>query len=380
MPLLRSSLLTAAFVIGLSCTATAGSHWKRVKLNDNPHFTVDIPAEAHVVKRPPPAIMVFREDLPGERDLVCELGRHSYDSLGSGANQRLFAYGLKTDPALRRSFCAADKEAKTTGFHLKESKFVTAGGVPAAQCVSDYTESGGPKARRAISNGILVVAGARSIYVLDCTVFSSTQRGAWNGWKSYGSKVFTHVQRSLHLPKAAAASGGWKTVTIGKKKDLTIDVPANAELEKTSPGYLMDFAAHSGRGGFAICSLNYASYGGENLSRKEIIAKLKSGAKGTMCDPEDKVTNFSMRESKRVAFHGLPARLCVSSYTDTSVSKTVPGTTYGALTLAGAHHLYSLVCSEMEASQRASWKGWKSHWEGVFRHMQKSLHLPKSER
>lgn len=191
----KSLVLLAALGCVVALPVAAQVRWKTLSLAGRSDFTVDIPA---VSTRLPASsddeLMNFyvTNEAQGGDKLECILMRRRY---ASEATHRAL---LDTFAAGKSTFC--DAQGAAGDWSLLESKTLKSNGLPAARCRSSYTD----EKSHGVVQSMLVVAGSRSAYFMQCLFVNDTDKAsAEHHYDQVGKQIVTRVQTSLHLPPSA---------------------------------------------------------------------------------------------------------------------------------------------------------------------------------
>jgi hypothetical protein len=193
MRFFRSSILSAGLLLAFSSVAAADSDWQTVSLDNNPDFTIDVPAVVGTDYLPEKDaekgdLMFFATKMDGSGGMFCMLNRKDYDK-ELGPQQTAAALATKA----RDLLCASGN----TDISVEESESSTSNGFPAGRCAVSYTEAGD---NPGWVSTVLAVATPHAMYQLRCEVHADSQANAETYWRDTWSGQIAHIQQSLHLP------------------------------------------------------------------------------------------------------------------------------------------------------------------------------------
>ena len=200
MGVLRTTILSGGLLLVLCGTAAADSDWQNVSLDNDPDFTIDVPAvvgKDYLPKadlRADGLLMGYLVTSDHWGDAWCGVERMKYSDLKVTRAQMI----EKLNAGLGRVLCGGDE--KSTNVTDIESTSLTSNGFVASRCTSSYTETGDEKPGKVFS--MLAVAAPNNLYEVACTTTSDTQSDAEAAWTDQWSPDAAHVQQSLHLPKS----------------------------------------------------------------------------------------------------------------------------------------------------------------------------------
>ena len=203
MRLVRSSLVSLGVVLASSSVAVADFKWQTVSLDNNPAFTVDVPAISADTYKPgkgaPTGELMVLELASLKTELTCHLNRSAY---AKGVTASSLAKTLISSE--RNSMCnVRGKEGVLT----IESNLLTSNNVWAGECAVSYTD---PKAASYADPkekkpgrifSVTKIAAPGAIYELRCEVGAGSLHEATSEWVESWSAMAAHVRNSLHLPK-----------------------------------------------------------------------------------------------------------------------------------------------------------------------------------
>lgn len=182
----------------LAQTAAAETTYTTVRLDNNPDFTIDVPAVVADKYKPTKAeaskseLMFFAVTTDDSGDLDCLLSGNRY----SKELPRKMAIS-KLASTVRDVLCTSGREDASVG----ESEALTSNGYPSGRCAASYTKTGEKDPGRVES--VLAVAAPHRFYLLTCTLRSSSEDFAKTDWITGWSDEVKHIQQSLHLPPVA---------------------------------------------------------------------------------------------------------------------------------------------------------------------------------
>jgi hypothetical protein len=190
---IRSVVLGAAGAVAFSCVASADSGWQVVSLDNNPAFTIDIPASVGM-------------DYRGEENEVLNFSvADNSSSIVESCTMAYFPYGqdFTRDDAIKvlgekAKLCRGS--AQETNAVIEHFGSATSSGAPAAQCIASYTDT-----RDALPGTMFTtfyIAAPDRVYNLRCSVSAGSQDAARAAWKAEWSSAVAHILKSLHLPAA----------------------------------------------------------------------------------------------------------------------------------------------------------------------------------
>jgi hypothetical protein len=194
MRLRRIAVATAGLVV-CAAAALGQDGWKTVTLNDDPDFTISIPAAItnYAPTADPDDLMVFSASTEDRGTLICDLFRGTYPP---GSSQASFAAGLASRD--RETFCKPGS-ATVDNVEIHESESFNHGGLQGASCVASYTDHA-----ESLPGGVdstTVIAAARNMYVLQCNILAPSQAVAEKHWSDFWEEKVRHVRDSLRLPR-----------------------------------------------------------------------------------------------------------------------------------------------------------------------------------
>jgi hypothetical protein len=195
MRLRRIAAATTAGLIVCCAAALGQDGWKTVTLNDDPNFTISIPAAInnYAPTADPDDLMVFSASTNDRGTLICDLFRGIYPP---GSTQASFAAGLASRD--RETFCKP-ASATVDNVDIHESESFNHGGLQGASCVASYTDR-----TESLPGGVdstTIIAAARNMYVLQCNILAATQAVAEENWSAFWEEKVRHVRDSLRLPR-----------------------------------------------------------------------------------------------------------------------------------------------------------------------------------
>ena len=192
MPGLASTIIFAAF----AGTAVADADWQTVSLDNNPEFTIQVPAK------------VGNNYVPTKNDkdqggLMAFTVRQGDEYWGCWLSRLPYAADFSRKTAIEHlnvqaRVCQAFNPG-ATNLQVMHYARRTINGWPAAGCLFSYTVAkdrapGG-------TNENLLVAAPNSAYLLLCLARTRSQNDAQKRWPATWAGPIQHIQQSLHLPK-----------------------------------------------------------------------------------------------------------------------------------------------------------------------------------
>lgn len=191
------TLLGGGLLLLVFCDAAlADDEWQTVSLDNNPKFTIDIPAKAGSNYKPDKAkadqsaLLQFGIETDEGGGLICFLNRYSN---GAKANTKKLR-----DLLLSRRRDALCDDDTATNLTIIDSDSLTIDGLPAGECVASYTDINSPLHGR-VRNPLEIVA-ANTHFLLTCSYVATSLDEATAPWASRWHEKVKHIQQSLHVP------------------------------------------------------------------------------------------------------------------------------------------------------------------------------------
>jgi hypothetical protein len=199
MRFFRLSILSAGLLLAFSSVAAADGDWQTVSLDNNPDFTIDVPAVVgddyrmdakNLAKGNLAYFSVVTEHSGG---MFCMLSRSPYDDK---MNAQQAAEKLKT--STRDVLCSAGDNM--TNVTVGESESLTSNGFPAGRCSASYTSTSASEKDKGWVESVMMVAAPDALYQLNCELHTDSQDEATAQWVLRWADDIHHIQQSLHLP------------------------------------------------------------------------------------------------------------------------------------------------------------------------------------
>jgi hypothetical protein len=195
MKSLRLFLVGGALLLASSGLALADDEWQTVSLDNNPKFTIDIPAKVGADYKPKQKNaaqgQLFSFAMPADSGgLVCVMSRFK---AGKPEDEKKFRAMLASP---RRNVLCDDDDA--TNLTLSGSNSLTVDGQPAGECVVNYSYDNSSLPGRVTNT--TEISGAKHHYQLTCNYLDSSQAEATAAWVAQWSDKVKHIQQSIRLP------------------------------------------------------------------------------------------------------------------------------------------------------------------------------------
>lgn len=186
-------------------TAVADSDWQTVSLDGDPNFTIDVPADVgkdfvpDKDHRDAGFVLSFDTVADGARTVMkCDLARQRFDN--PAVTRKMIAR------AVGKSACVPglDSLSSEKNISVETTRPVTLGRAPAYECLMSYEGAplGVPPQLSYSVQFNVGIAGRHSFFALACVESAASRNETMAVWRSIWAAKVSHIERSLHLPKA----------------------------------------------------------------------------------------------------------------------------------------------------------------------------------